>query len=329
MRSVIRVSLCTAVLGSIATALLARVGGDVAVVGVIATGVITGLAMAKWLDWSWYGRQFEAGLRAGMIACGLASIAALVTQLLQAPRTLAALMDASHFGPVQLAPAIHALSAAGWGGVIILSVAGGLLVGIALSAGVTSVFALSKNARAVQATAHARQAAQSLRRGNWEHASSPVPAFPNSLSVGAMWQSMTRPPALGAKGPPSGYSAPKRDMSTWEAPAGPGVADPDVTYPVPHIGASAHQDKPLPEPPPVDRLADETKLREAMREALSMWADETEEGTENDQPTLRQKRPANPSSFLNSDDLPPKPAKGKAAAPKRSRRKTDTQDWLC
>jgi hypothetical protein len=72
-------------------------------------------------------------------------------------------------------------------------------------------------------------------------------------------------------------------------------------------------------------LNDETRMREAMRDALSMWADETEEGAE-EQPTQRRKRETRgeskrepkPSAFLNAEQRP-----------KSRRKKTNTRDWLC
>ena len=73
-------------------------------------------------------------------------------------------------------------------------------------------------------------------------------------------------------------------------------------------------------------LNDETRMREAMRDALSMWADETEEGA-TEQPTQRRKREPkgdskrepNPSAFLNAEQRPKRSA----------RKKTNTRDWLC
>jgi hypothetical protein len=313
MPNIYRVGLLLGVAGSIAVYVLVRMAGLTAALGVIAIGLLAGLAMAKWLEWDWFGRQIEAGLRAGLLACGLVTAAGLATLIAQGPRDVSALAAHSHLGGLNLAPLARTLGALGWVGVDVAFLIGACLVGIVLAVGATEVFAFGKNSDTVRSVSRARLAAEALRAGrSWSTtASRPVPALPNSLSTGAQWQSLASPPsvprATNAPAPESGAQM-YGDSEALAAPNGRRqTASPQPT------GDDA-----------MNYLNDETRLREAMREALSMWADETEEGAE-EQPTQRRKRDAkrevkrdaNPSSFLN------------AQQPKRSRKKTNTRDWLC
>src|SRR5260370_19657411 len=42
-------------------------------------GVLAGLGMAKWLPHDWYGRQFMAGMRAGLLASAVAAVGCLAS----------------------------------------------------------------------------------------------------------------------------------------------------------------------------------------------------------------------------------------------------------
>ena len=69
MRSVVRVGAIAGALGCLLAYPLALRAALVVVPGLLLLGLGTGLAMAKWLEWGWYGKQPKAGLRAGLIAC--------------------------------------------------------------------------------------------------------------------------------------------------------------------------------------------------------------------------------------------------------------------
>ena len=69
MRTSLRVGMLIGGAGSIALSVLQlRIGLSVAPCLIIA-GIISGLAVAKWLDRPSYGRQLEEGARAGLLAC--------------------------------------------------------------------------------------------------------------------------------------------------------------------------------------------------------------------------------------------------------------------
>jgi hypothetical protein len=338
MSNVYRVGLLLGAVGALAIFALGRMAALTAAVGVVAVGLLTGLAMAKWLEWGWFGRQIEAGLRAGLIACSLGATAGLITLLAQGPHDVASLAAQSHLGGLNLAPLAHTLGGLGWLGVDIVALFLACLIGIALAVGTTAIFAIGKNRAAVDAVSRARQAAEALRAGRPWSATSALPVSPNALSAGAQWMTSPQSAPLGTNGPRmtnaprrTNAPAPQASMQTY---GGDSEALADFyTAPAQPAVPSKRRQTAAPEPvasqPTGDEamnyLNDETRMREAMRDALSMWADETEEGA-TEQPTQRRKREPksdskrepNPSAFLNAD------------RPKRSaRKKTNTRDWLC
>jgi len=317
MRSVIRVGAPAAVLGCLSMYLTAHAAGLVVALALVALGIVTGLAMAKWLEWSWFGRQLEAGFKAGITACIPAGLAALVALVLQGPHDLAQLADMSHVGSLSVERVVTALGFGGWVTADILGVVLAIALGVGAATLTTVVAAWSKSARTVQKVTQAHEAAQALRRGSWGPApTSQVPAFPSSLAAGSAWQGLSSPsvPLPSAANP-------------WANPAQPS-APPVVTAAARHGGA------PKPTPPPANTPASDEELRAAMREALAMWGEETGEtaavsaeapssGADGsadaeavEQPTVRRKRNPKASQFLND-------------AKKKGRKKTDTRDWLC
>jgi hypothetical protein len=335
MANVYRVGLLLGVLGALGVYALSRMAALTAAVGVVTLGLLAGLAMAKWLEWGWFGRQLEAGLRAGLLACGLGAIAGLAALIAQGPRDVGTLAAQSHLGGLSLAPLAHTLGALGWLGVDIVVLILAWLVGVVLAVGATEVFAFGKNTDAVRVVSQARLAAEALRAGRPWSPTVSRPAPPNALSAGAQWRtsppSAPAPRATNAPRPtnaPRATNAPAAQTYTGDSEA---LAD-FYTAPAQPAAPSQRRQTAAPEPvasqPTGDEamnyLNDETRLREAMREALSMWADETEDGAE-EQPTQRRtrepksagKREPSPSAFLNAD------------RPKTRRKKTNTRDWLC
>ncbi len=325
MRSVIRVGATAAVLGCLSMYVIAHSAGLIVAVALVALGIVTGLAMAKWLEWSWFGRQLEAGLKAGIVACVPAGLVALVALVLQGPHDLAQLADSSHLGSLTVERPVSALGFGGWVSADILGVALGAALGVGVAAVTTFVAAWSKSARTVQKVTLAHEAAQALRRGSWGPApTSQVPAFPSSLAAGAAWQGLTVPSAPLPSGGPRVTAA---QPSTPNAPfplSAPSVATAAAQY----VGV------PGPGQPPANSPTSDEELRAAMREALAMWGEETGEtaavsaeapvsggdrsaaAEAADQPTERRKRNPKASQFLND-------------AKKKGRKKTDTRDWLC
>jgi hypothetical protein len=345
MSNVYRVGLLLGVLGAIGMYALSRMAALTAAVGVVALGLVAGLAMAKWLEWDWYGRQIEAGLRAGLIACILGTIAGIVALIAQGPHDVSSLAAQSHLGAVNLGPLARTLGGLGWTGVDIVILVLACLAGIGLAVGATGVFAFGKNRAAVDAVSRARQAAEALRSGRPWSATVSRPISPNALSAGSQWLTSSPSVPLASNGSrmtnaPHATNAPRATNSpapqaSLQTYGGDSEALADF-YTAPAQPAAPSKRRSTAAPEPVDAqptgdeamnyLNDDTRMREAMRDALSMWADETEEGAE-DQPTQRRKREPkgdskrepSPSAFLTSEQRPKRSA----------RKKTNTRDWLC
>jgi hypothetical protein len=332
MRSVMRVGATAGVLGGISMYLIARGTGLAVAVALVALGIVTGLGMAKWLEWSWFGRQLEAGFKAGVIACVPAGLIAVLTLLIQGPHDLAALAAASHLGPLNAARLADTLGFGGWVSADILSVVLATALGVGLAAATTFVAAGSKSARTVRRVTQAYEAAQALRRGSWGPASTTqMPAFPSSLAAGAAWQGMT---SSGA--PTSSAALPLNGTAHPPAAAQPSTPYAPFTAPTPAVVAALPRAAGAPGPaqPPANTPTNDDQLRAAMREALAMWGDDTGEtaavsaeasrpgadhvadAEADEQPTERRKRSPKASQFLND-------------AKKKGRKKTDTRDWLC
>ena len=211
MGILVRVGAIIGVLGLALVYLLQISAGLVALAGVVIIGLVTGLAVAKWLARAWYGRQFAAGLRAGVIACGVSGAGALVFLLLQGPHSVGALAERSHLGPLTLAPRIQPFAALGWTGIDVLGTLLAVGVGIALSAVAAQVFALGKSRRAVQVIAQARLAAQTFNQ-SLGHADSwgpvPVGMGRSTSTLGGFPGQRSMPGGIGTAAPFSGTGAP-------------------------------------------------------------------------------------------------------------------------
>jgi hypothetical protein len=129
-------------------------------------GVAAGMGMAKWLPRTWYGRQFQAGLRAGAIAAGSASAGLLVAVVLAAPHGMAALAARSHLFGLSLTGQVYALRGLGWVGVALVAAVLGSLVCVALAGLTTQAFAFDKSRHAIQVVDRAREAAQRSNRAS-------------------------------------------------------------------------------------------------------------------------------------------------------------------
>lgn len=278
--------------------------------GVIVTGALAGLGVAKWLERGWYGRQFGAGARAGAIACGVGGLSALLYLLGQGPRSVAELAVRSHVPGVDLAPLVLSLSGLGWAGIDATVMLAAIVAGTLTSALIALIAGWSKSGKAVRVVAQARLAAQALQRGE---ARSGVTAGPRTSGPGTQ---------LYATGAPA--SAPALDAGQWEGLGLPGSSAPKRSRTW-RPAAPALQPAPAPSPRPagVHRPSDARSRDEALtdetRIALSSWADELDEFDDADQLTTEKVRTPNPSTFLTS----PPPIKP------RKRKKQNTGDWLC
>lgn len=195
--------------------------GALALVALVA--VLAGLAMAKWLPRDWYGRQFEAGARAGAVACGLAVAGLICALSLSGQHSIPALARRSHLLGLNLGPAVRALGFTGWVlPTLLLSIAA-ILLGTGVAALVALVAGWDKNRHAIQVVLRAREAAQRSGR--------PAGTAPGAASIWAPPASAPSAPSFDPPGQPvrfprpsdvtaeSGQPSPVRDaFAAWAFP---------------------------------------------------------------------------------------------------------------
>ena len=321
MRTITRTGVTLSVVAALALYGLQLIAGLVAPLGVIVVGVAAGLSMAKWLPRDWYGRQLEAGARAGAIACGVAGLSATIYLIGQGGASVEALAARSHLLGVSMAPLALALSPIGVVGVAIVSSLVATLLGVAAAALTAQVFGWGKDKRSQRVIAQARLAAQSHQQGELGAQTTATGARPASPSVALYGRadpmSATNGPVSSTDRPAARRTAgPLPDMDTGEAPltfdswgdeattvrrtpAGQGGAAPKS------YGAS-------------NARSTDDAISAEQRAALQAWeetlARESEPGA-----TPDATREPKASEFLNQPTV----------APKRNRRKQNTRDWLC
>ena len=315
MRTIARTGVALSVVAALMLYGVQLVSALGAALGIILIGALAGLSVAKWLERDWYGRQLEAGARAGLIACGVGGVSLLLYLLGQGPHTLPELAARSHILGVDLAPLVQPLGGLGWAGVDVAIISGAIVIGVLCAALITQIVGWSKSGRAVRVIAQARLAAQALQRVD---ARGGVTAGPRSSTLG---------PQLYATGAPA--SMPPRTANAWEGLGLPGEAPPSAQRSWRSSPAPAPQSGPAPRPPAAHRPSDARAANEALTEearlALSTWEDELDEVDgfdvlegEGEAGTEKTRTP-NPSAFLTS----PPPVKP------RKRKRQDTGDWLC
>lgn len=355
MRTIIRAG---AVVGGVWFVALFALQSTVALVvlaGVAVAGVCSGLAIAKWLERGWYGRQLQAGLRAGAIASGAAGLASLVALLVMGPHDVKSLAARSHALGLNLGGIAHTLGFMGSIGVDVVGVLLAVALGAGLSGVTAQIFAWSKSAKAVRIVAQARLAAQATRqdddrapyttsgpamRGQPVHAA----VLLNQMATGAYGiaapLSQSRAGAAAEPLFPAASSMPR--LSADYAPPSTPAATPAPPSTPPARRTAA--------PAPTPTAASPTRTPVTPQVAAT---DETLADLfpgANDAPTPRKDSRARPASAdLNdamrealaawaddNDDDPAERAAKKSAflntgtpAPKRGRRKNDTRDWLC
>ena len=217
MRTLLRIGGIAGMLaGALALALAPRAGLAV-VVCVAAAGPGVGLAMAKWLPRTWYGRQLGAGLRAGLIACVIAAPATLIALLSATPHDAATLAVRTRI----LASPLGSVAGSGWVAADVAAVIGAALAALALSSLTARIFAGSKSTRFVSAVARAREASQPLREeGVFMHALARRTAVPLATATGAPASPRLLDRSTGAQ-PIAPYGpAPRRTLAPVTPPEG-------------------------------------------------------------------------------------------------------------
>lgn len=308
MRTITRTGVTLSVVAALALYGLQLIAGLLVTVGIIIIGVVAGLCVAKWLERDWYGRQLDAGARAGAIACGVAGLSSALYLLGQGPSSIDTLAAHSQLLGISLAPLALALSPLGVSGADVVSVVIATLLGVALAALTAQVFGWGKDKRSLRVIAQARLAAQSQQFGELGAQATPSGERPPSPSVHLYGRSTPTgaPSASGVLGAPSAAPAPLA-FKSWDD-----AADAKATKPP----------KPKPAAQNLQRRRD-TNARSADKAittdehaALLAWeaalADES-------QPGATSAREPKASAFLN-EPLP---------APRRNRKKQNTRDWLC
>lgn len=327
MRTVTRTGVTLSVVAALTLYGLQLIAGLMVTLGIIAIGAIAGLSVAKWLERDWYGRQLEAGARAGAIACGVAGLSSALYLLGQGPASIAALAARSHLLGVSLGPVALALSPLGVGGVDVVAVVVASLLGVAASALTAQLFGWGKDKRSLRVIAQARLAAQAQQYGELGAQTTGSGARPASPSVALYGRTATGTGAPSATNGPRvrRTAAPLPDAETAEAPlafnswddlaGGAGQAATARTPATPARPAA----RPAAQPPKPLGAANahsaDNAISDDERAALLAWeaalADES-------QPSAKSRQPK-ASAFLNQ----PTPA------PRRSRKKQQTRDWLC
>lgn len=310
MRTILRVGIIAGVGAFVLLFALQFAVALVVTLGILVAGGLAGMGAAKWLEWTWYGRQLEAGWKTGILVCGLASLGALLSLLVLGPHSTVELARASHLGGLDLGPLAGGLGFLGWVGTDILVVLVCGVLGVGLSALAALLFALGKSNRTVDAITQARHAAQAANRT--EPLGAPLPSYPftGMPSSGTGWHSTPLP---GLAAPPSTHPstthAPASHMPAASGGQMPPLSVSEMGVPVPNGVPAPNSGRSPSTARPMER-----ELREDERQALAEWAgDETEETT--------APRVPKPSSYLNSSEPAP--------TPKRGRKKQNTRDWLC
>jgi len=336
MRTILRVGITVGGVAFVVLYPLQSAFGLAITPGIVFAGLVAGLGTAKWLERPWFGRQFDAGLRTGVIASGMAGVSVLLASLTQGTHPIDQLTANSHLIGIDLGPVISHLTAVGSAGVDILVVALATCLGVALAIVTTELGAIGKNRHAIQVVNQARLAAQAGLHGEAPSAAASSPSLPSAVgvhSVRAVQAPLDTPaPARGSGAggrpvapapatPPSNqrWAPPNADSERssnqrWAPPDSERFQPTEPALPV--LRPQGHRSSKA-------RPAD-SQLTEAMREALATWAsDSTSKGQREPEPETPvtpdpRVRAPQPSAYLNSS--PPVPSK-------RARKKQDTE-WI-
>jgi hypothetical protein len=159
-----RVGASVGLLGAVALALAQPMVGLGALVLLGLVAMLGGLAMAKWLPRTWYGRQLEAGLRSGGITCSLALAGLVISIIVAGARSVPALAARSHVLGVDLGPVIRALGVLGWIGASVVLMLGAAVVAMGIATGAALLASWGKDRQAIEVVERAREAGQRSSR---------------------------------------------------------------------------------------------------------------------------------------------------------------------
>jgi hypothetical protein len=322
MRTILRVGITVGGVAFVVLYPLESAIGLTIAPGIVLAGLLAGLGTAKWLERPWFGRQFDAGLRTGIIAAGMAGVSVLLASLRQGARSVDQLSATSHLIGIDLGPVLSHLTSVGWVGTDVLVIALTTGAGISLAILATELGALGKNRHAIQVVNEARLAAHAGLQG--EATSAAAISAPAAVGIHNLRTVPTPPPDLPAQARASGASIRPAASATPVTPLSnqrrvPAESDSERFQPTePVLRAQGQRSSKA-------RPAD-SQLTDAMREALATWASDTTKGRrepatempETSGPPDPRVRAPQPSAYLNSS--PPVPSK-------RARKKQNTE-WI-
>lgn len=311
MRIVTRIGVTLSVVAALALYGVQYVAGLVAMLGVVVIGVLAGLGVAKWLERAWYGRQLEAGARAGAIACGVAGLSSALYLLGSSPTSMTVLADRSQLLGSSFVSLVLSLSPIGPVGAIIACAVVSTLLGVAASAITAQVFGVGKDKHAVDVVAQARLAAQAMQKGELgaQTNATGAPAPAPSVRLFGRSAPMTISPATARTAAPAPHpELPAPAFTSWDDESSPDASQSSAKKKPAKRGRA--QERPVSHA----RSADHAMTTEE-REALLAWDDEL---SDDSQPDLGAREPKK-SAFLNES----------LASPRRNRKKQNTRDWLC
>ena len=338
---------------------------------ILVVGALAGLAIAKWLPWHWYGRQFTAGVRAGVVTCGLSAAGVLLSLIGTGSHNVATLAARSRLPGLDLAGFVKGLGTAGWFTPYLLLTAFFAIGGVLVAGALAQVVGWSKSVRTVRVIREAHDSASLLHRNQtWGPASSSVPSIggywnsvipssgpasqPGLLAAGAVASSgrasVARAPVSGGAGARARGGRDTRDMSVepqpsylaplppldWDGFDAPLSVTPDPIPPRPtHSGAQ-----------PIKR-----SISDELRSVLDAWDDGSEvapatnssedsdaiDASDAIEPAEPKKAASTRGSSASKSKTPSKRQPKASAylnststtAPRRSRKKQNTRDWLC
>jgi hypothetical protein len=352
MRTILRSGGLCGLLGAVAAVALQLPMGLGIIWFIPLVGFCAGLAVAKWLQRDWYGRQLGAGIRAGAAAAAIAGLAAILALALGGPRDTATLLAQSNLSRVTPQSAASTVASLGWLGTDLLTVAAAALLGIILAGLVTQLAGWSKSRRAIEVVEQARRAAEMLAQSAPQLPPAPVlPLLGRPTGVpltSAHPTGVPLPTGIRRTGAPVG--AQTADALTHVSPAPrqartavqtPPPSPSSRRSPMPEPAPAAMTETPADDQPPAPRVRRrssarpvEQQLTGEMRAALEAWAEQ--HGTSDETPAVLEGDPA----VFDGDPGAPVPETARtpqasmylndpAPRSKRIRKKNQTRDWIC
>lgn len=335
---------------------------------ILVIGGLTGLFIAKWLPWAWYGRQFSAGVRAGALTCGLSALGVLLSLVSSGSHQVADIALRSHLPGMDLTRVVTTFGSTGWFTAYLLLALFFGVGGVLLSGVVARVAGWNKSMRTVRVIREAHDSAALLHRSQtWGPASNSIP------SVAGYWNSVL--PSAGPASNPGAVAVASMSSTGYPltshapisathvsragyTPDGLIEQQPPYFKSLPPLGfddsASLVPLPSAPEPIPPRRTSSGVQpvqfaLTDDVRSALDHWQHEDEPtGQQDIEPLVETETGASDESDTPKKTAAKKspvskaktPAKHhpKASAylnseppvtPRRNRKKQNTRDWLC